>query len=138
MDEFNADKVFSSIDRNGRYAWANQPGIALWNLSRFAETLLPLLDADSAAAVQIAEGRLNQFLPEFQRTFYAGLRAKLGLGVPPELANSFADRTLALLGSDAIDMTVFFDTLTELAAGGPAAGCPDVVCRWGRGAAMAD
>lgn len=120
MDEFNADKVFSSIDRNGRYAWANQPGIALWNLSRFAETLLPLLHTDGAVAVQIAEDRLEQFLPEFQATFYAGLRAKLGLGGQPELANSFADRTLMLLGSNAIDMTVFFDALTELAAGGPA------------------
>jgi uncharacterized protein YdiU (UPF0061 family) len=115
MDEFNADKVFSSIDRRGRYAWAKQPGIALWNLTRLAETLLPLLSSDSDTAIRIAETRLAEFMPAFQAAFYAGLRKKLGLANQPAGVNGFADETLTLLGDHAIDMTVFFDTLTRVA-----------------------
>ena len=117
MDEFNAEKVFSSIDRHGRYAWANQPGIGLWNLTRLAETLLPLLSNDSDTAVKIAETQLKQFMPSFQGHFYAGLRKKLGLPDDSSATNEFADKTLALLGDQSIDMTVFFDTLTAVASG---------------------
>jgi uncharacterized protein YdiU (UPF0061 family) len=119
MDEFNADKVFSSIDRRGRYAWAKQPGIGLWNLTRFAETLLPLLSSKNEAAVHIAESQLAQFMPAFQAAFYAGLRKKLGLKNQPEVVNEFADKTLGLLGEHAIDMTVFFDALSRMADGVP-------------------
>jgi uncharacterized protein YdiU (UPF0061 family) len=119
MDEFNADKVFSSIDRRGRYAWAKQPGIGLWNLTRFAETLLPLLSSKNEAAIHIAESQLAQFMPAFQAAFYAGLRKKLGLKNQPEVVNEFADKTLGLLGEHAIDMTVFFDALSRMADGVP-------------------
>ena len=115
MDEFNANKAFSSIDRRGRYAWAKQPGIGLWNLTRFAETLLPLLSGDSDTAVRIAETQLATFMPAFQAAFYGGLREKLGLTDQSELNNEFADMTLALMDQHAIDMTVFFDTLTRVA-----------------------
>jgi len=117
MDEFNADKVFSSIDRRGRYAWANKPGIGLWNLTRFAETLLPLLNSDTA--IRTAETELAKFMPAFQAAFYSGLREKLGLTNQPEVADDFADATLALLGEHAIDMTLFFDTLTRVAGDEP-------------------
>jgi uncharacterized protein YdiU (UPF0061 family) len=119
MDEFNAEKVFSSIDEHGRYAWGRQPGIGLWNLTRLAETLLPLLSNDSNTAVKIAEAQLKQFMPAFQTHFYAGLRKKLGLADNSSDANEFADKTLALLGEQAVDMTVFFDTLTGVASGEP-------------------
>jgi len=117
MDEFNADKVFSSIDQHGRYAWARQPGIGLWNLTRLAETLLPLLDRDSETAVKIAESQLTQFMPAFQMAFYDGLRTKLAITDQSPAANEFADKTLTLLGEHAIDMTVFYDTLTKVASG---------------------
>jgi len=117
MDEFNAEKVFSSIDQHGRYALANQPGIGLWNLTRLAETLLPVLSSDSDTAVKTAEAQLEQFMPVFQATFYDGLRAKLGLEDPSPVAKEFADKTLTFLGEHAIDMTVFFDTLTRVADG---------------------
>jgi len=119
MDEFNVDKVFSSIDRRGRYAWARQPGIGLWNLTRFAETLLPLLSSDSDTAIKLAEAELENFMPAFQAAFYGGLREKLGLTMSTTVNNEFGDRTLALLGEHAIDMTVFFDTLTRIASGEP-------------------
>ncbi|MGI9291365.1 MAG: protein adenylyltransferase SelO [Gammaproteobacteria bacterium] len=121
MDEFNAEKVFSSIDQHGRYAWGRQPGIGLWNLMRLAETLLPLLSSDRDIAVKMAETQLTQFMPAFQTHFYAGLRKKLGLpdqsSAKSPGSNEFADQTLALLNEKAIDMTVFFDTLTGVASG---------------------
>jgi uncharacterized protein YdiU (UPF0061 family) len=119
LDEFDANKVFSSIDRRGRYAWARQPGIGLWNLARFAETLLPLLSGDGDAAIRIAETRLENFMPAFQTVFYGGLREKLGLSDHAEINKAFADETLELLGEHAIDMTVFFDTLTRVVGGEP-------------------
>jgi uncharacterized protein YdiU (UPF0061 family) len=119
MDEFNPDKVFSSIDRRGRYAWARQPEIGLWNLMRLAETLLPLLSDDSDSAIKIAEAQLVKFMPAFQAAFYAGIRNKLGLADQGDSANELADQTLALLGQHTIDMTVFFDTLTRVAGDEP-------------------
>jgi uncharacterized protein YdiU (UPF0061 family) len=117
MDEFDANKAFSSIDRRGRYAWAKQPGIGLWNLARLAETLLPLLNNDRDTAISIAETRLETFMPVFQKAFYGGLQEKLGLTDHTEINKLFADETLELLGEHAIDMTVFFETLTRVAGG---------------------
>ncbi len=71
--------VFSSIDRQGRYAYGNQPHIALWNLTRFAETLLPLLNEDLDQAVPIAEEMLHGFQLKYQTYWLAGMRNKLGL-----------------------------------------------------------
>src|SRR5699024_838033 len=61
MDGYDPATVFSSIDQQGRYSYRNQPGIAVWNLARFAETLLPLLDKDQDKAVEIAEEALSNF-----------------------------------------------------------------------------
>ncbi|MGI9329171.1 MAG: protein adenylyltransferase SelO [Gammaproteobacteria bacterium] len=119
MDEFHVDKVFSSIDRRGRYAWSRQPGIGLWNLTRFAETLLPLLSHDDATAIKIAEASLEGFMPAFQAAFYDGLRKKLGLTQSTEVNNEFGDQTITLLHEQSVDMTIFFDTLTGIAEGGP-------------------
>ncbi|MEE4185845.1 MAG: YdiU family protein [Gammaproteobacteria bacterium] len=118
MDEFNFDKVFSSIDRRGRYAWSRQPGIGLWNLTRLAETLLPLLEDDAENAVRQAEATLEKFMPLFQESFYEGMRLKLGLPDQTDATVSIADRTLEMLHAQAIDMTVFFDTLTHAAITG--------------------
>src|SRR5918995_901263 len=65
MDHFHPNTVFSSIDRVGRYSYANQPAIAQWNLARFAETLLPLIDADVDNAVALAMEVLESFTTEF-------------------------------------------------------------------------
>src|SRR3954464_2572485 len=79
MNAYDPGTVFSSIDRAGRYAYGNQPGIAQWNLARFAETLLPLLDADQEKAVASAMEVLNEFPAVFERYWLAGMRQKLGL-----------------------------------------------------------
>ena len=79
MDIYDPATVFSSIDRNGRYAYANQPGIAHWNLARLAETLLPLLDSNENKAVELAKESLAKFPDRFQCHWLSGMRAKLGL-----------------------------------------------------------
>jgi serine/tyrosine/threonine adenylyltransferase len=79
MDAYDPATVFSSIDRAGRYAYANQPAAAQWNLARLAETLLPLLDAASARAIQLATDAVNEFAKEFDEHWLAGMRRKLGL-----------------------------------------------------------
>lgn len=79
MDSYSPVTVFSSIDRQGRYAYGNQPHIALWNLTRFAECLLPLLNEDLEQAIPIAEEMLHGFQLKYHSYWLAGMRAKLGL-----------------------------------------------------------
>lgn len=79
MNAYRPDTVFSSIDHAGRYAYGNQPTIAQWNLARFAETLLPLLDSDQEKAIAIALEVLRDYPALFERYWLAGMRKKLGL-----------------------------------------------------------
>ena len=120
MDAYDPATVFSSIDHGGRYAYGNQPAIAQWNLARLAETLLPLVDADTDAAVAAATGVLERFGERFGEHWGAGTRAKLGVAAdaPPALAEDL----LALLHADRVDFTSFFRALARAAAGddGPA------------------
>jgi len=79
LDTYDPATVFSSIDRDGRYAYSNQPAIAHWNLARLAESLLPLVPGDEAAAVDMLRGPLATFPERFARSHLAQARAKLGL-----------------------------------------------------------
>lgn len=79
MDAYDPATVFSSIDRNGRYAYGRQPFIAQWNLARLAEALLPLLHEDEKQAVEIANEAIASFEHRFKRHWLAGMRGKLGL-----------------------------------------------------------
>src|SRR5439155_7471898 len=79
MNAYRPDTVFSSIDHAGRYAYGNQPAIAQWNLARFAEALLPLLDPDPEKAVAAATEVLHEFPALFEQYWLAGMRKKLGL-----------------------------------------------------------
>jgi uncharacterized protein YdiU (UPF0061 family) len=79
MDEYDPKTVFSSIDQNGRYAYANQPVIARWNLARFAETLLPLIDANMDTAVSLVTDIVEPFITQVDARFLEGMRRKIGL-----------------------------------------------------------
>jgi len=79
MDAYHTNTVFSSIDQMGRYAYANQPVIAQWNIARLAEALLPLIDADMDKAVKKAEETVNRFSRLYKTKWLAMMRAKLGL-----------------------------------------------------------
>ena len=79
MDTYDPETVFSSIDQHGRYAYFNQPGITKWNLARFAETLIPLIDNDKVKAIQIATKTINNFVEVYNKNWLEMIRNKLGL-----------------------------------------------------------
>ncbi len=79
MDAYNPDTVFSSIDTYGRYAYKNQPDIAVWNLSRFAETLLPLIHENQKQAVELAQDAVKEFYDLYNEHWLFGMRSKLGI-----------------------------------------------------------
>lgn len=135
LDRHRHDAVFSSIDRGGRYAYGSQPGIALWNLSRFAETLVRLIDEDPNTAVELATAVLERFEPAYLDAYARGLAAKLG--IPPtgavapdrggdertegdrwDAVRSAGAEILALLEEQKVDHTGFFRALSD---GDPAA-----------------
>ncbi|GED32915.1 YdiU family protein [Brevibacillus centrosporus] len=112
MDTFDPATVFSSIDEQGRYAYANQPYIAVWNLSRFAETLLPLLHDDQEQAVKAAEGALAGFAEQYTGEWLNGMRAKLGLFTEEEQDGSLVESLLKLMEKEKADYTNTFRALT--------------------------
>lgn len=115
MDAYDPATVFSSIDQHGRYAYANQPEIAHWNLARLAESLLPLLAVDQTEAVTIAKSALGLFAPAFNAAYLGGLRAKLGLAEerPGDLA--LTQDLLARMAAQKADFTLTFRHLCDAA-----------------------
>jgi serine/tyrosine/threonine adenylyltransferase len=121
MEAFDPAAVFSSIDKNGRYAYGNQPNIARWNIAKFAETLIPLLDADEDKAIHLANDVLEAFPDIYQTHWLTGVRAKLGLS-----ENSTIDSTedlklavdwLSLLHANKTDFTLAWRRLADAVHG---------------------
>jgi uncharacterized protein YdiU (UPF0061 family) len=124
VEAYDPEAVFSSIDHHGRYAFANQPRIARWNLARLAETLLPLFDADQQRAVERATEVIDGFPAMFEQAWRRGQAAKLGLepaGVVTDADGALADDWLALLQSQRVDFTLGWRRLADAAAGDEAA-----------------
>ncbi|CAA0134070.1 Uncharacterised protein [Mycolicibacterium vanbaalenii] len=118
MESFNPATVFSSIDSGGRYAFGNQPGIALWNLARFAETLLPLLAADTDQAITLAETSLGEFPARYQDCWSTGMRAKLGVAATPaDVVTPLVDDLLTQMQQSQVDHTSFYRRLSRAARG---------------------
>lgn len=112
MDTYNMETVFSSIDRQGRYAYGNQPYIAAWNLTRLAEALLPVLHEDEEQAVKMAEDEIRNFTDIFHHHWLAGMRAKLGLFGEEEEDDMLAKDLLTLMQEKRADFTNTFRALT--------------------------
>jgi uncharacterized protein YdiU (UPF0061 family) len=115
MDEYDPATVFSSIDRRGRYAYGNQPAAAQWNLARFAETLLPLIDADADRAVQLATGVIEEFSREFGDQWSSVMRRKLGLFTEEEGDGALIQGLLDAMQRDHSDFTLTFRRLCAAA-----------------------
>ncbi|AHE97803.1 protein adenylyltransferase SelO [Thioalkalivibrio paradoxus] len=116
MDEYDPATVFSSIDRQGRYAFANQAGIAQWNLARFAETLLPLFDPDPKAAVAIAEDAIGRFPALFTGYWRRAMRGKLGLEREEPEDQALIESLLDWMQLSSADYTNTFRDLADRAA----------------------
>jgi serine/tyrosine/threonine adenylyltransferase len=117
MDAYDPATVFSSIDRRGRYAFVNQPPIALWNLTRLAETLLPLVDEVAERAVERVTPVLHGFSARFEVHWVAGMRRKLGLAVAEAEDAALAQQLLDVMQAASADYTLVFRRLCEAAAG---------------------
>ena len=116
LDDYDPAAVFSSIDQNGRYAYANQPRIAHWNLARLAETLLPLLDGDEERALDSARQSLAAFGEAFEAAYFYGLRRKIGLASEQEGDTALAQDLLKCMAENTADFTLTFRLLCEAAA----------------------
>jgi uncharacterized protein YdiU (UPF0061 family) len=113
MGIYDPQTVYSSIDRMGRYAFGNQPDILHWNLARFAECLLPLIDADMKKAINQVEPLIAAFPDRFGKEFMKMMGKKLGLvsfkSEDQKLVVSVLDR----LRDGRLDYTITFDLLTK-------------------------
>ena len=115
MDAYDPATVFSSIDRQGRYAYGNQPAIGLWNLTRLAESLLPLLDANEDKAIAEAQQALSLYADSFNGAHLGGLARKIGLDRvrdgDAELIQDLLDR----MAKNKADFTLTFRRLADAA-----------------------
>jgi uncharacterized protein YdiU (UPF0061 family) len=111
MNSYDPETVFSSIDHHGRYAYGNQPPIAAWNLTRFAETLLPLIDPDHNKATDLAKEALSQFASEYHAKWLDGMRKKLGLCTSEEEDEGLIIGLLNWMHANRFDYTNTFLTL---------------------------
>lgn len=122
MDAYHPATVFSSIDRHGRYAYGNQPHIAVWNLARLAEALLPLIDPDGDRAVELATEALRTFQPAYDAVLHDGFRRKLGLHGEQSDDLKLASDLLETMAANGADFTLTFRTLAHDVASKPGEG----------------
>ncbi len=120
MDFYNHTQVYSSIDRQGRYAYSNQPSIGLWNLSRFAETLLPFFEDEEDDAVEMAKSMLDKFISRYAHSWLYGMQAKCGLtpqkGINLEEDKQLLESLLDTMHENQADFTLTFYYLSQLDA----------------------
>jgi uncharacterized protein YdiU (UPF0061 family) len=114
MDLYNPEKVFSSIDHYGRYAYIKQPDILVWNLAQFATAILPLMGDDRDAAIEAATEAVHGFVPMFREAWISVFRAKLGLTTTED---SDADLAQGLLDAMTAGVADFTNTFRGLASG---------------------
>ncbi len=113
MDSYHPETVFSSIDQFGRYAYANQPQIAVWNLAQFATCLLPLIDADQDAAVEAATAAVHEFSDHYTAAWLDEFRAKIGLATAEPADRDLIEGLLARMARHGADFTRTFRGLAD-------------------------
>ncbi|MEM0911873.1 MAG: protein adenylyltransferase SelO family protein, partial [Pseudomonadota bacterium] len=107
MDTYNPNAIYSSIDARGRYRYINQPSVAQWNLSRFAETLLPLIHKDRDRAIVLATEAVQAFSGFYDQAFRERMRGKLGIDkkVAQQDLDALVSDWLNLLNQNSLDFT---------------------------------
>ena len=114
MDTYHPETVFSSIDRMGRYAYANQPKIAHWNLSCFASSILPLINPNEEAAVKAVTDKLNFFQEEFDIAWGSSFRSKIGLLDHQDGDADLSQELLNCMATNKADFTLTFRRLCDV------------------------
>ena len=119
MDDFHPGKVFSSIDVGGRYAFANQPRIAQWNLAQLAQALLPLFPGDQNQQVASAQALIDTFPDRWLTAWRQIMAAKIGIMRPVEGDHALIEELLQCMTDGQADYTLTFRRLPDLLDGGP-------------------
>ena len=114
LDNYNPLTVFSSIDHQGRYAFANQPVISQWNLARLAETILPLININQEHAIKLAEEAINSFTELYQNKWLDMMRLKIGLSTRELRDKDLIVDLLNIFEKNNADFTNTFRSLSEL------------------------
>jgi uncharacterized protein YdiU (UPF0061 family) len=117
MDYYDPKTVFSSIDHNGRYSYQNQPTILIWNLAKFAETLIPLVDEDEEISIKKLTEVLQLTMPSYQEYFYKEFGRKLGLKTIDIKNIKLIENYIKILQSESIDFTLSFRHLSKVVDG---------------------
>lgn len=112
MDHYDATTVFSSIDRNGRYAYGNQPNIGGWNIARFAETLVPLIHEDKEESIRMAEATIKDYANLYNEHWLRGMRLKLGIQNKEKEDEALIRELLIVINQYKADFTNTFVGLT--------------------------
>ncbi len=113
MDQYDPKTVFSSIDKFGRYAFSNQPPITKWNLARFAECLIPLIDKDEGTAIKIATGLIDNFQNIYEQKWLNMMRDKLGLFGEDKNDQTLINKLLEWMKNNNADYTNTFCHLMD-------------------------
>jgi uncharacterized protein YdiU (UPF0061 family) len=116
IDAYDPETVFSSIDTHGRYSYKNQPYTGAWNLSKLAETLLPLLNKNRAAAAEAAESVIADYWKHYRRHWLDGMRAKIGLFTKNPEDIGLISALLSIMEAHKLDYTNTFRSLSYAAA----------------------
>ena len=119
MDYYDEKTVFSSIDRNGRYAYSNQPLIARWNMARLAETLLPLIDSNANKAIEKATEIIETFSTIYENYWAEEMRRKFGFKSNNKDDAELFDNFFESMKNNQVDFTQSFRALADLAEGNP-------------------
>ena len=114
MDNYHPNTVFSSIDVNGRYAYQNQPAILVWNLAKFAESILPLIDKNEEKSIKQLTEVLQLVMPSYQEYFYKEFCQKLGLKSVNNKNIKLIEGYLKILNLESIDFTLSFRDLSKI------------------------
>ena len=114
MDSYHPKTVFSSIDVNGRYAYQNQPAILVWNLAKFAESILPLIDKNEEKSIKQLTEVLQLVMPSYQEYFYKEFCQKLGLKSVNNKNIKLIEGYLKILNLESIDFTLSFRDLSKI------------------------
>jgi len=117
MDSYASDTVFSSIDRQGRYAYANQPTILSWNLTRLAETLVRFVDSDKDRAIELLTDKIQRTQSLYESFWLSGMRSKIGLSVKDPLDLELINDLLSVMEEGHADFTLVFRRLSQALLG---------------------
>ena len=117
MNSYSPGTVFSSIDQHGRYAYANQPEILVWNLARLAETLIPIVDPDKNRAIELLTETIDCIKPLYESHWLAGMQSKVGLSTEDPQDQKLITDLLSVMEEGQADFTLVFRHLAKFLRG---------------------